>query len=453
MKIGLIGNMNNNNFALMRYFRDLGVDAHLLLYINDGQGTISHFKPEYDTWDIEKWAPYILQTNIPNAPVSALDFPLSWLVAGRAMFRTCLGLQEGWAQCVSRRQIRNAYTGFDRLVASGISPATLLRANLRLDIFYPYSTGVEFLETGEFVAQFSTGSKYFNLIRRKVAERQAKGVMSAFNSVNSEMAVTQDTFLSIGVTPRVLNTPSVYNRERLPDLAPTENLHRIAGLIRSTSFSIFHQSRLMWKNNGQFSDEDWRLESKNTQWLIHAFAQLVLARPELKPLLLIIEYGPDVGPTKQLAKELGIADCIEWLPKMGRRELLWVLSRVSVGCGEFYDVPKMIWGGTGWEALASGKPLLQGFNFELGEFEQIYGSPQPPMLPVRAQEDILVHLLEMADKPEKCEEIGQNAKIWFNRYNGIGLARKWLDILMAPRMDESAEKYDRQTKTTHTYPR
>ena len=53
MKIALIGNMNNNNFALMRYFRILGADAHLLLYSNDGKGELSHFKPECDTWDIE----------------------------------------------------------------------------------------------------------------------------------------------------------------------------------------------------------------------------------------------------------------------------------------------------------------------------------------------------------------------------------------------------------------
>lgn len=46
MKIGLIGNMNNNNFALMRYFRDLGADAHLLLYANDGQGSLSNFRAE-----------------------------------------------------------------------------------------------------------------------------------------------------------------------------------------------------------------------------------------------------------------------------------------------------------------------------------------------------------------------------------------------------------------------
>jgi hypothetical protein len=114
---------------------------------------------------------------------------------------------------------------------------------------------------------------------------------------------------------------------------------------------------------------------------------------------------------------------------MDRRELMLIIPQISVGVGEFYEIPKMIWGGTGWEVLASGKPLLQGFNFEPGEFKENYGYPPPPMLPVRNQEDILGHLLEMADHPDKREVIGQGAKAWFDEYNGIGLAKKWLELL------------------------
>ena len=45
MKIVILGNMNNNGFALMRYLRDLGADAHLFLFANDGTGSLSHFAP------------------------------------------------------------------------------------------------------------------------------------------------------------------------------------------------------------------------------------------------------------------------------------------------------------------------------------------------------------------------------------------------------------------------
>ena len=138
MKIGLIGNMNNNNFALMRYFRDLGADAHLLLYANDGQGSLSHFKPECDSWDIGRWQPYIHQTAVPNAPVAALGLPYSWAMGLRSMIRSWFGLNDSYVLPVSKNKIRSDYAGYDRLIGSGISPATLNRAGIDLDIFFPY---------------------------------------------------------------------------------------------------------------------------------------------------------------------------------------------------------------------------------------------------------------------------------------------------------------------------
>jgi hypothetical protein len=74
---------------------------------------------------------------------------------------------------------------------------------------------------------------------------------------------------------------------------------------------------------------------------------------------------------------------------------------------------------------------LQGFNFGAGEFEQIYGYPAPPMLDVHRKEDILPNLIDMADSIDKRDEIGQGGKQWFDQYNGIGLAKQWLDLLVA----------------------
>ena len=64
MKVALVGNMNNNNFALLRYLRDLGVDAHLLLFDNE----IGHFVPEHDTWQLAKWQPFIHALPFGNNP-------------------------------------------------------------------------------------------------------------------------------------------------------------------------------------------------------------------------------------------------------------------------------------------------------------------------------------------------------------------------------------------------
>lgn len=433
MKIGLIGNMNNNNFALLRYFRDLGADAHLLLYANDGKWLLNHFKPEADTWSIEKWSPFIHQTDIPNAPVAALGFPFSWILSYRSLIRAKMGLQDGWIHHVSTKQIRSAYDNYDVLIGSGISPATLSRVGMVLDIFYPYSTGVEFLKSPEFISRNAESGGVGRLVFNKIAKQQMMGIKAAKNVLSAEFGITHNILLDIGIKPHLLAIPIIYIEKELPEAPPTKDLSRVTAKVDGSEFTILHHSRLMWRKPAALSSQEWIKQSKNNDWLFHAFSALINQRKNLKARMIVVEYGPDVEATKKLAGELGISDLIDWLPVMGRRELLWLLSRVSVGVGEFYDLPRTIWGGTGWEVLASGKPLLQGMNFEEDEFDQVYGYPPPPMLPVRKKEDIMKHLLDMVGDPEKRIAIGHGAKEWFNRYNGIGLARQWLDLLMAQR--------------------
>jgi len=436
MKIALIGNMNNNNFAIMRYLRNLGADAHLLLTSNDGKGVLSHFKPESDTWEMENWQPYIHQTSIPNVPLAALTFPFSWLVALLTIVRSWMGLQDGWVQPISNLQIIKEFGGYDRYIASGIVPAIFSRVPLQLDIFYPYSIGVEFLSSGEFVNGLNGTTSLRQIFRLAVRSRQAIGIGEARYTFCNEMGPTQSALRAIGVHPIKLAIPMVFSDEVLPEDIPNPRIRDCILLLQRSRFTIMHHARLMWKNPGNFSVVDWKNQNKNNSWLLRAFAELIRLRPKLNPMLVILEYGPDVDLTKQLANELGVGSQIIWLPKMDRRDLMWLMQKIDVGVGEFYTIPKMIWGGTGWEVIAGGKPLLQGFNFEIGEFKQYYGYPPPPMLGVRKEQDILTHLVDMADHPVKREDIGQRAKEWFNRYNGAGLAKQWMELLMRPREGE-----------------
>ena len=431
-RIAIVGNMNNAGFCILRYFRDLGVDAHLLLYSNDGQDTLSHFNPECDTWEIGKWTPFIHQTEIPNTVFSGLTPPLSWLVSLRSYFKSGLGSQVDYVASASKGIIKKTYTGYDKYIGNGIAPAVFSKAGLVLDIFYPYSSGVEFLDTGEFLVEINKQNPVKRALVRAARARQKKGVCDSHYVLNAEMGITQEALIKIGSSPINLAIPAVYNRGKLPLQTTNPAITRSLERVKISDFTILHHSRLMWKNPGDYSDDAWRLENKNSNWLLEAFAKLTRQRKDLNPLLILVEYGPDIKTAKKLCDQLEIGEHVLWLPKMDRRHLMWLLAHVSIGVGEFYNVPKVIWGGTGWETLASGRPLLQGFQFEDGEFEQLYGYPPPPMLPVRFQDDILKHLLDMIDNPEKQEQIGQGAKEWFNRYNGIGLAEQWLDLLTGP---------------------
>ena len=413
----------------MRYFRDLGADAHLLLYANDGKGTLSHFTPEADTWNIEKWAPFIHQTKIPNAVIAAYDFPMSWLMSLHTIGRNWLMGGQKELTHVSQAALHQTYGAYDCLVASGISPATLMRINRRLDIFYPYSDEVEFLYNGEFITRLNTASLISQKILRRVQQKQSKGIQQAIHLLNFNPGTTEDALRSIKVQPKRFSIPMVYNREVFPSSPPNKLLRTAAEQISGSCFSILHSARLLWKKQTGYSDEEWIKQNKNNDKMLKAFAKFLALRPETNPRLFLLEYGSDIIPTKNLIGELEIVSSVTWLPKMKRKELMWILAKVSVSLGEFYDLEKMTWGGTGWEALAVGRPLIQGFNFAEGEFEKLMGYPPPPLLPVRKQDDILHHLLYLIDNPDQIKAIGNASKQWFEAYNGISLSRQWLSLL------------------------
>ena len=438
MKIALIGNMNNNNFALMRYFRDMGADAHLLLYSNDGQATLSHFKPESDTWQIERWLPYIHQMEIVNGEFTIVGRKESQLIylrplaIAKSYIRKFFGQDDpGW-QAPSADFIKRDLSGYDKYIGSGITPAVFNLIGMKLDIFYPYATGIEFYAAPEFVVKLDSINLATRISSKKIKNYQQLGIRQAKYRINSELSLTKESFDRIGVDFIKYTTPMVY-------LESISNINKInfkyfdlVDEIKNIDFTILSASRLFWVKRNNYGKDEWHVENKNNQKLIYAFEKFIKLRPHINARLYLFEYGPDVQNTKVLCRKLGIQSSVRWVPKMDRRDIMILLNSVNIASGEFYDVPKAMWGGTGWEALAAGKPLLQGFNFKHGEFESYYGYPEPPMLPIREHEDILVHLLDMADNPAKCKKIGLEALEWFHRYNGIGLAKKWLDLLCQP---------------------
>jgi hypothetical protein len=114
--------MNNNHFSLMRYLRDLGADAHLLLYSTDGTGANKHFTPENDTYSFERWKPYVVHTGVPNGGFSNL-------------LTATLRLKEFSRELAT----------YDFVIGHGFAPAHCYLLGRRLNLFLPYSYEVEFV--------------------------------------------------------------------------------------------------------------------------------------------------------------------------------------------------------------------------------------------------------------------------------------------------------------------
>lgn len=438
LKIAIIGNMNNNGFALLRYFRDLGADANLLLYRNDGADSLAHFVPQNDTLQYERWRRYIKQTDLVNGPHQTLPRFLQRIFSGIYSARSRLFSRSFQIPNLPLGSLKYLLSNYDAIVASGYAPAILGKEGIKVDLFFPYASGVEGIR------RYYAPTKY-KIFARALFEWgrlcQIKALRNVKCIINFDAGITHDVLNDLGIPYKHLAIPIVYVESDCVDY-PIENSFDSLGLVGkeldTCEFSVLMHSRLAWS-----IDECRRslVDSKNNHWAIYAFKKLIDSHPNVRMKLVIFEYGPDLHNTKGLVSEVGLDQYVIWVPKTSRRNIMWLLSKVSVGVGEFIESPRIMWGGTGWEVLASGKPLIQGFNFDEGEFEDTYGYPPPPMLPVRSQDDILQHLLEMVDRPEKREKIGRGAKEWFNRYNGITAAKQCLNLLQESLADEHCKKY------------
>lgn len=432
MKVAILGNMNNNGFSMMRYFRDLGVDAHLLLYRNDGTGSLSHFTPQNDTLDWNKWAPYVHQTSIVNSPYSAIGGALGWLAAYAQLFiwkfRKVKEVQIAW---ISKRTLACELEGYDLYIGSGIAPALFLRTPYKLDCFYPYATGVEFLGDVQFVDRITKMGRTKAWLTKMAQNRQKQGLERTGVIFNAELGLTKRVLNSCSISFKPIPVPMFYPEARgnigkcFFSKAVTREI--LASLEGRPFFLAV--SRQVWVKPADIEESIWENLSKHSDWLFRAYADVLSKSRQSVPKLVVLDYGVDADHSKELCYELGISENVAWIPKMGRKELIDLVLLSSAVIGEFKTIQEMIWGGVGWESLACGKALIHSFDFEPGRFEKLYGYSRPPVLKANSREDVQECLEVLVENPEQGELLGRDAKVWFDTYNGKGSAERWLSEL------------------------
>ena len=222
----------------------------------------------------------------------------------------------------------------------------------------------------------------------------------------------------------------VYNRELFPIHIDNKEIDYLLEIIQKSEISILSHVRHKWVKPDNINLEEWKYQNKNNDWLIRAFKKLLDNSIVTNPILILFEYGDDYEESKELCKSLEISQYVHWSKKKFRKEILYILSKIDIGVGEFYELPKMLFGGTGYEILASGTPLIQGFNYYENEFEETFNIPLPPLLQVKEKEDVYKHLVNLVNNKNNRKQIGINSKIWFDTNCGIGLAEKWLKLLV-----------------------
>ncbi len=392
MKVAILGNMNNNHFSTMRYLRDLGVDTYLFLYVNEQK----HFMPEMDTWEIKNWEKYIIQTELINGN-----------------YRNFLRFYK------NIRYVRKIFSDYDFIIANGMGPAYFFISNIKLDIFKPYCFQGEFL-TKEVKFKKKRHLLQFNFLKYF----QWQGL-----KYNTNLVITYDIsdknlyyFNKIGSKVKKLSVPMVYNREKI-DISKinlSKQMNEILKQMSKTEHVLFHHVRHLWINQ-PFGD-------KKNNILFEGFAKYIKLSNKKSIRIYTLEYGKDVEATKELIKKLEIENYVTWLPMLMRKEIMLLIEKSSIGGSAFN---KFLWGGAGWEFMSKGIPFLHYFDTTPEEFEKIHNTPFPDFINVSNPDQIAKKLIDFEKNPEKYKKMGENLKDWFDKYNGISLAKEYKKLIDA----------------------
>lgn len=383
--IALIGNMNNVNFALLRYFIELGYEAELFTYSNE----IDHFLPQLDTTNWHRWQRYVHPLGVSNGGRDALFGPLHDVERKLANFDICLG--------------------------NGISPVLFKRMNRVLDVFVPYGEGCEFVSEFTFRVSRPLSTLYSWVRRRAMIKSLRSNVRTIITHSSPPSAIA---YRGLGKKMKLLPLLTKYDPETICETSLTEAAREAIDRMESASLAVFSQAQHRWKT---MLDGYLFGVGKRNHWLIEGFAHYVQCSGDTRAVLCLLEYGPDVEASKELIGELGISAWVVWLPMMSRLDLLAVARHADVGVDAFHG---SLWGGTGWELISLGVPLIHFLADPTAiEWE---GIPLPPFFNVESPGAIAQVLL--THNRQSFAEFGLRTRQWHETYQGEALAKRYLAL-------------------------
>jgi glycosyltransferase involved in cell wall biosynthesis len=390
MKVGCISNMNNNNFSLVRYLRDRGVDAHLLL-TNTEQ---LHFLPECDTFDFGHEA-FVRQ--------------LSW--GDIKSFTT------------PKAAIQADLEEYEVLFGSGTTPAYLDRIGRRLDVFTPHGSDI-------FCLPFLRNIRPSRYLARNInlTLHQMQGIRKARNiflcPTDDEYAKRISSIQYNGnrhyAMITAVYTPMYNPHEITRYYGKTPSYEQFRAIREQFELVVFHHTRHMWTNARECS------HTKGNDILVRGFAQFIKSNKSCNAALVMFKYGDDYHHTLQLTRELGIEKNVRWFSVLPRKEIMVGLSMCDLSSNEFHD--GCIGGAAAMEAMALAKPILQYRNDEMN---LLHFPELSPTLNVRSPDEISDVLCDAVRRPEHYKAIGEAGLAWHQRFCIDRSLSYYMDVIQA----------------------
>jgi len=372
VKIAFVGNQNNNHFAIVRYLRDLGYDAELLLFA----GALDHFHPRCDTYDLD----YMNYTK-----------QLSW-----GMEKQLLSVKSS--------EIDEDLSPYEVICGTGFAPAYLAKSSRTLDVFDPFGSdiyGTTFyrLCSPHYQARH-TASVYWQ--RRGIRE------VRILHSIRLNETYEKQVSKYARDIPRWTEAmPMVYapqyDKESLESLSSKTHWGHVFRTIRKNADLM-----LVFGARNNFHEEK-NPARKGVDILLRGYSQFVKKNKSVSSKLVLFEYGNHVIEAKRLADELGLSDHVQWLPQMYRKDLVVGLKLADICFGQFGV--SWIQNGTLFEALVAGKPIITWRDERLyDEYEKLY-----PIFNANTPDGIASSIEKFLGDPISGREMGRAGREWYEK--------------------------------------
>ncbi len=383
-------------FSIARQLRARGHDATLLLMDHE-RADWPHFHPSFDTFDLG---------------YQGFTRELSW-GNGSAIASHDLG------------RVRRDMEPYDFVIGCGSAPAYMARIGRTLDVFVP--VGYDLCQAPFDRPKLDLRSLR-SLVEYPLAQREgirgARVVLAAESPEYFDPALERLGYRGrrIFLHPPVLDT-DLYSPEKILEYQNRSPWFPLVRELRERcDVLVSSHSRHIWKSVDP--GERRALErnprfAKGNDKLVRGVAAARRLHPNVRIGVVCYEYGPDVGATKELAEQLGIAQDVLWLPQSARKDIMVNLSLADLACGELGPLSWLMIG-TVAEVLAMGKPLFHRRDDTLfvGRYPELY-----PHLDVRSFEDVTRGIEGFLAAPERHREMGRKGREWLVEHvtrRGVG---------------------------------
>ena len=169
-------------------------------------------------------------------------------------------------------------------------------------------------------------------------------------------------------------------------------------------FILFHPARQHWTAERHPSWE------KGNDFFIRGLAQFMKAA-NARPLCVCVEWGHTVAQSKALLEELGIADCIAWIPPQPNRAMVRYVLASDVVADQFF---LGAFGSLTPKAMMCGRPVLLNLDEKLHDWAF---AETPPVENVRNPEEIAAALTRLFTDLAYRQQRGENCRRWYWKYH------------------------------------